>query len=88
MAGQCCLLTFPVGGLPLWELGQLAGITVSPWLSHLSSLDRAARNRSQLPRFLLPLCSTGSEGSNSGCKAAVWVPSSKILLKIHEKLYE
>lgn len=68
-----------------WPAGRNHSVSLA---SHLSSLDRAASNRSQLPRFLLPLCSTGSEGRNSGWKAAVWVPSSKILLKIHEKLYE
>lgn len=88
VAGQCCPLTFPGDGLSLWELGQLAAVTASPWLSHLSRLDRVARSRSQLSRFLLPLCSTGSEGRNSGCEAAVWASSFKLLLKIYEKLHE
>lgn len=53
-AGQRRALTFAVGGLSLWDRGQLARVGAAPWLSHLSKLGREARSRSQLPRFLLP----------------------------------
>lgn len=55
MARQCHSPTFTVGGLSLWELGQLAKVRAAPWLSHLSRLGRGKKQEPAAKTFA-PFC--------------------------------